>query len=215
MNINKTNSDHNNYDKSTTSPFNNDNTTLHISDINRDNLNTTDIDKNNIKTINIQRSNITKDNIKPNNTKGSNISKNYISQKNIKKMNTTRRKRRRKKARKNHSGKSRSRFIILFTLFLLAVTTSAVFLISSFRNKSLKTFSPLNIPVSGWVEENGKKYYYEKGEKIKGWFLEDDARGTAPRRLYEKFGFIPGEMCEELGCPQQQFIRFGIGGDGR
>ena len=36
-------------------------------------------------------------------------------------------------------------------------------------------------------------------------FREADAKGTAPRALYEKFGFVPGELTEEMGYPLQEF----------
>lgn len=37
-------------------------------------------------------------------------------------------------------------------------------------------------------------------------FREDDEKGTAPRTLYKKFGFIEGELMEEFGYPNQKFI---------
>lgn len=37
-------------------------------------------------------------------------------------------------------------------------------------------------------------------------FREDDEKGTAPRALYKKFGFIEGEFTEEFGYPNQKFI---------
>ena len=37
-------------------------------------------------------------------------------------------------------------------------------------------------------------------------FREDDPKGIAPRRLYKSFGFIEGELIEECGYPNQQFI---------
>lgn len=37
-------------------------------------------------------------------------------------------------------------------------------------------------------------------------FRENDEKGTAPRALYRKFGFIEGELIEELGYPNQRFI---------
>lgn len=37
-------------------------------------------------------------------------------------------------------------------------------------------------------------------------FREDDEKGTAPRALYKKFGFIEGELMEEFGYPNQKFI---------
>ena len=37
-------------------------------------------------------------------------------------------------------------------------------------------------------------------------FRENDPKGIAPRRLYKSFGFIEGELIEEFGYPNQQFI---------
>ena len=37
-------------------------------------------------------------------------------------------------------------------------------------------------------------------------FRENDAKGTAPRALYKKFGFVEGELVEEFGYPNQVFI---------
>lgn len=37
-------------------------------------------------------------------------------------------------------------------------------------------------------------------------FRENDEKGTAPRALYKKFGFIEGELMEEFGYPNQKFI---------
>lgn len=37
-------------------------------------------------------------------------------------------------------------------------------------------------------------------------FREGDEKGTAPRALYRKFGFIEDELCIELGYPCQKFI---------
>ncbi len=39
-------------------------------------------------------------------------------------------------------------------------------------------------------------------------FREDDEKGTAPRRLYKKFGFQEGELMEEFGYPNQKFILY-------
>lgn len=39
-------------------------------------------------------------------------------------------------------------------------------------------------------------------------FREDDEKGTAPRRLYKKFGFQEGEMTEEFDYPNQKFILY-------
>lgn len=37
-------------------------------------------------------------------------------------------------------------------------------------------------------------------------FRADDEKGTAPRALYKKFGFVEGELIEEFGYPNQKFI---------
>ncbi|MCR5528139.1 MAG: GNAT family N-acetyltransferase [Saccharofermentans sp.] len=37
-------------------------------------------------------------------------------------------------------------------------------------------------------------------------FRENDAKGTAPRALYKKFGFVEGELVMEFGYPNQVFI---------
>ncbi len=37
-------------------------------------------------------------------------------------------------------------------------------------------------------------------------FREDDTKGTAPRALYKKFGFVEGELVEEFGYPNQVFV---------
>lgn len=37
-------------------------------------------------------------------------------------------------------------------------------------------------------------------------FCEGDEKGTAPRALYKKFGFIEGELKEEFGYPNQVFV---------
>lgn len=37
-------------------------------------------------------------------------------------------------------------------------------------------------------------------------FRENDPKGIAPRRLYQSFGFVEGELIEEYGYPNQQFI---------
>lgn len=42
-------------------------------------------------------------------------------------------------------------------------------------------------------------------------FREDDAKGTAPRALYKKFGFSEAELTQEFGCPNQKFIRHPCG----
>ena len=37
-------------------------------------------------------------------------------------------------------------------------------------------------------------------------FREDDPKGIAPRMFYKSFGFVEGELIEEFGYPNQQFI---------
>lgn len=37
-------------------------------------------------------------------------------------------------------------------------------------------------------------------------FRREDPMGAAPRALYEKMGFIPGELTEEFGYPTQVFV---------
>lgn len=37
-------------------------------------------------------------------------------------------------------------------------------------------------------------------------FREEDEKGTAPRALYRKYGFVEDELIEELGYPNQKFI---------
>ena len=37
-------------------------------------------------------------------------------------------------------------------------------------------------------------------------FREEDSKGTAPRALYRKFGFVEDELIEEFGYPNQRFI---------
>lgn len=39
-------------------------------------------------------------------------------------------------------------------------------------------------------------------------FREEDEKGTAPRALYKKFGFIPDELTEEFGYPNQRFVLY-------
>ena len=39
-------------------------------------------------------------------------------------------------------------------------------------------------------------------------FREDDAKGAAPRALYQKYGFIPEELIEEFGYPNQRFVLY-------
>jgi GNAT superfamily N-acetyltransferase len=37
-------------------------------------------------------------------------------------------------------------------------------------------------------------------------FREEDAKGPAPRALYRRFGFEPGELITEFGYPHQRFV---------
>ena len=37
-------------------------------------------------------------------------------------------------------------------------------------------------------------------------FREEDEKGTAPRALYKKFGFVEDELIEEFGYPNQKFV---------
>lgn len=37
-------------------------------------------------------------------------------------------------------------------------------------------------------------------------FREEDPKGIAPRALYKKFGFVPDELVEEFGYPNQKFV---------
>ena len=37
-------------------------------------------------------------------------------------------------------------------------------------------------------------------------FREKDEKGVAARSFYQSFGFVPGELCVELGYPQQIFV---------
>lgn len=37
-------------------------------------------------------------------------------------------------------------------------------------------------------------------------FREDDPKGVAPRALYQSLGFLPSELCIELGYPSQVFV---------
>ena len=37
-------------------------------------------------------------------------------------------------------------------------------------------------------------------------FRAGDTKGTAPRALYKKFGFVEGELVEEFGYPNQVFV---------
>ncbi|NMA08435.1 MAG: GNAT family N-acetyltransferase [Clostridiales bacterium] len=39
-------------------------------------------------------------------------------------------------------------------------------------------------------------------------FRENNPRGTAPRALYRKFGFVAGELTVEFGYPNQTFLLY-------
>ena len=39
-------------------------------------------------------------------------------------------------------------------------------------------------------------------------FREEDEKGTAPRALYKKSGFIEDELIEEFGYPNQKFVLY-------
>lgn len=39
-------------------------------------------------------------------------------------------------------------------------------------------------------------------------FREEDEKGVAPRALYKKYGFIPGELTKEQGYPTQRFMLY-------
>lgn len=40
-------------------------------------------------------------------------------------------------------------------------------------------------------------------------YREEDPHGPAARALYQRFGFLPGELREEFGSPMQEFVRRG------
>ena len=42
-------------------------------------------------------------------------------------------------------------------------------------------------------------------------FREEDEKGAAPRALYKKFGFVPDELIEEFGYPNQRFVLYPCG----
>ena len=42
-------------------------------------------------------------------------------------------------------------------------------------------------------------------------FREEDEKGAAPRALYKKFGFVPDELIEEYGYPNQRFVLYPCG----
>lgn len=39
-------------------------------------------------------------------------------------------------------------------------------------------------------------------------FREEDEKGTAPRALYRKFGFVSEDLIEEFGYPNQRFVLY-------
>ncbi len=39
-------------------------------------------------------------------------------------------------------------------------------------------------------------------------FRAEDEKGTAPRALYEKYGFVPGALVTEMGYPNQKFVLY-------
>ena len=51
--------------------------------------------------------------------------------------------------------------------------------------------------------EQGRVFKRKIYERILRWKSEKD---TAPRALYRKFGFTPGELTEEFGYPNQVFV---------
>ena len=44
-------------------------------------------------------------------------------------------------------------------------------------------------------------------------FRADDEKGIAPRKLYEKFGFVADELIEEFDYPNQKFVLFPVGAE--
>lgn len=42
-------------------------------------------------------------------------------------------------------------------------------------------------------------------------FRENDPKGSAPRALYKKFGFVEDELIEEFGYPNQKFVLYASG----
>ena len=44
-------------------------------------------------------------------------------------------------------------------------------------------------------------------------FRADDEKGLAPRALYQKYGFIEGELIEAMGYPNQKYILQPIGNE--
>ncbi|MBR3927777.1 MAG: GNAT family N-acetyltransferase [Clostridia bacterium] len=46
-------------------------------------------------------------------------------------------------------------------------------------------------------------------------FRAEDEKGRAPRALYEKYGFIPSELIMEMGYPNQKYVLFPEGCEGK
>lgn len=44
-------------------------------------------------------------------------------------------------------------------------------------------------------------------------FRADDEKGTAPRALYEKYGFVADELIEEFDYPNQKYILHPVGAE--
>lgn len=44
-------------------------------------------------------------------------------------------------------------------------------------------------------------------------FRAEDEKGAAPRALYEKFGFVPAELIEEFGYPNQKYVLYPAGAE--
>lgn len=44
-------------------------------------------------------------------------------------------------------------------------------------------------------------------------FRADDEKGTAPRALYEKYGFVADALVEEMGYPNQKFVLHPVGAE--
>lgn len=76
----------------------------------------------------------------------------------------------------NKKSSNKLLFYVMLITFLFIITSGIVILLNHFRNDTTKTFSPFHSSPSGWVEENGQKYYYHGGQKVKGWLEKDDTR---------------------------------------
>lgn len=44
-------------------------------------------------------------------------------------------------------------------------------------------------------------------------FRAEDEKGAAPRSLYEKYGFVPAELIEEFGYPNQKYVLYPAGAE--